>query len=57
LLSDKHEFIIINEETALIQIYHPIELDLSEFGAKEGLTWIVDATFQGKKEMLEISLS
>jgi hypothetical protein len=50
LLSDKHEFIIINEETALIQIYHPIELDLHRFGAQEGQTWIVDARFQGKKE-------
>jgi hypothetical protein len=45
LLSDKHDFIIINEETALIQIYHPIELDLHKFGAQEGQTWIVDARF------------
>ncbi|CAI6079220.1 unnamed protein product [Clonostachys chloroleuca] len=46
LISDKHEFIIIDEKTALIQIYHPIEIDLSPWGGKEGQTWIVDARLQ-----------
>jgi len=48
LLSDKHEFIILNETTALIQIYHPIPYDLSAYGAKVGQQWIVDARFQGR---------
>lgn len=46
-LSDKHEFIILNEKTALIQIYHPIQVDLTPYGGLEGQTWIVDARFQG----------
>ncbi|KAK0739468.1 ASST-domain-containing protein [Apiosordaria backusii] len=45
-LVDKHEFHIVNEETGLIQIYQPVPRDLSEFGAKEGQQWIVDAIFQ-----------
>ncbi|KAL3480818.1 ASST-domain-containing protein [Aspergillus californicus] len=46
MLSDKHEFIIINETTALFQIYHPLQKDLSLYGGREGQTWIVDARFQ-----------
>jgi hypothetical protein len=29
MLSDKHEFIVINETTALFQIYHPLQMNLS----------------------------
>lgn len=46
-LSDKHEFIIVNEQTALIQIYQPVQRDLTEFGGAENQTWIVDSIFQG----------
>ncbi|KIW17244.1 hypothetical protein PV08_04435 [Exophiala spinifera] len=45
-LTDKHEFHIINEETALIQIYHPVPYDLSPYGGSEEQQWIVDARFQ-----------
>jgi hypothetical protein len=46
-LTDKHEFIIINEETALIQIYHPVPRNLTAFGGSPEQQWIVDARFQG----------
>ena len=46
-LTDKHEFIIINEETALIQIYHPVPWNLTAYGGSEEQQWIVDARFQG----------
>jgi hypothetical protein len=48
MLSDKHEFIILNERTALIQIYHPVQVDLTDYGAvSNSQNWIVDARFQG----------
>ncbi|RSL84254.1 hypothetical protein CEP52_016486 [Fusarium oligoseptatum] len=46
LLSDKHEFIVVNETTALFQIYHPKQINLTPYGAVDGQTWIVDAKFQ-----------
>ncbi|KAH7041592.1 ASST-domain-containing protein [Microdochium trichocladiopsis] len=46
MLSDKHEFIVLNETTALFQIYHPIQMDLSAYGGTPEQTWIVDARFQ-----------
>ncbi|KAH8898032.1 hypothetical protein GQ53DRAFT_712559 [Thozetella sp. PMI_491] len=46
LISDKHEFIIINESSALIQIYHPTQQDLRPYGGNGKQTWIVDAIFQ-----------
>ncbi|CRK25008.1 hypothetical protein BN1723_018185 [Verticillium longisporum] len=45
-ISDKHEFIIINEKTALFQIYQPLQMDLSSYGGDVDQTWIVDAIFQ-----------
>ncbi|KAF2487564.1 ASST-domain-containing protein [Neohortaea acidophila] len=45
-ISDKHEFHVIDEKTALIQIYQPVPRDLSKFGAKPDQQWIVDAIFQ-----------
>ena len=45
-LTDKHEFHIINEETALIQIYHPVPYNLTAHGGSEEQQWIVDARFQ-----------
>lgn len=45
-LTDKHEFHIINEETALIQIYQPVPKDLTRWGAGSDQKWIVDAIFQ-----------
>ncbi|KAL3428522.1 hypothetical protein PVAG01_02031 [Phlyctema vagabunda] len=45
-LTDKHEFHIINEETALIQIYHPVPWNLTAYGGSEEQQWIVDARFQ-----------
>lgn len=46
-LTDKHEFHIINEETALIQIYQPVPRDLRKWGAGPEQQWIVDAIIQG----------
>lgn len=46
-IMDKHEFHIIDEETALIQIYQPVPRDLTEYGAAPGQQWIVNAIFQG----------
>ncbi|CDO93562.1 unnamed protein product [Kluyveromyces dobzhanskii CBS 2104] len=45
-VSDKHEFHIINEKTALIQIYQPVPIDLSAYGATSQQQWIVNAIFQ-----------
>ncbi|KAL4959111.1 arylsulfotransferase family protein [Aspergillus stella-maris] len=45
-LTDKHEFHIINEETALIQIYQPVPIDLTPWGASPEQQWIVDAIIQ-----------
>lgn len=47
LLSDKHEFIILNEKTALIQIHHPLQANLASYGGTDYQTWIVDGRFQG----------
>jgi len=52
LLSDKHEFIILDEKTALIQIYQPVQLDLTPYGGDEKQTWIVNAIFQGASPRL-----
>ena len=46
-ISDKHEFHIINEETAVLQVYQPLPRDLSEFGGGAQQQWIVNAIFQG----------
>lgn len=47
LISDKHEFEVVDETTALLQVYQPVQHDLSSFGGDETQTWIVDARFQG----------
>lgn len=45
-LTDKHEFHVINEETALIQVYQPVPRDLTRWGASPEQQWIVNAIFQ-----------
>ncbi|KAL4957466.1 ASST-domain-containing protein [Aspergillus filifer] len=45
-LTDKHEFHVVNEETALIQIYQPVPADLTPWGASPEQQWIVDAIIQ-----------
>jgi hypothetical protein len=45
-LTDKHEFHVLNEKTAVIQIYQPVPRDLNEWGASEDQQWIVNAIFQ-----------
>lgn len=47
-LMDKHEFHIINEKTALLQVYQPLPTDLSRWGGSSEQQWIVDAIFQGR---------
>jgi hypothetical protein len=47
-VSDKHEFAIVGEKTALFQIYEPVQRDLAAYGGDDEQTWIVDARFQGK---------
>lgn len=46
-LMDKHEFHVIDEKTALIQVYQPVPRDLSRWGGSALQQWIVDAVFQG----------
>ncbi|PGH26772.1 hypothetical protein AJ80_01536 [Polytolypa hystricis UAMH7299] len=45
-LMDKHEFHVINEETALIQVYQPVPRDLTPWGASPEQQWIVNAIIQ-----------
>ena len=46
-LMDKHEFHIIDEQTALIQVYQPVPTDLTRWDSSPEQQWIVDAIFQG----------
>ena len=48
LLSDKHEFIILDEKTALFQIHHPMQSNLTPYGGSNDQSWIVDARFQDR---------
>ena len=48
LLSDKHEFINLDEKTALFQIHHPLQTYLASYGGTNDQSWIVDAIFQGR---------
>ncbi|CAK7219945.1 hypothetical protein SEUCBS140593_004066 [Sporothrix eucalyptigena] len=45
-VSDKHEFEIVDESTALLQVYQPAQRNLTAFGGDDSQTWIVDAIFQ-----------
>ncbi|KAJ5698815.1 hypothetical protein N7462_000820 [Penicillium macrosclerotiorum] len=45
-LMDKHEFHVIDERTALIQVYQPIPIDLTRWGGSPEQQWIVNAIFQ-----------
>ena len=45
-LTDKHEFHIVSDTTAVIQVYQPELHDLTAWGAKEEQQWIVNAIFQ-----------
>ncbi|KAJ5223145.1 uncharacterized protein N7469_009385 [Penicillium citrinum] len=45
-LMDKHEFHIIDEKTALLQVYQPLPTDLSRWGGSAEQQWIVNAIFQ-----------
>ncbi|CAG8106138.1 unnamed protein product [Penicillium olsonii] len=45
-LMDKHEFHVVDEKTALLQVYQPVPKDLSRFGGSAEQQWIVDAIFQ-----------
>ncbi|KAK0514453.1 hypothetical protein JMJ35_003070 [Cladonia borealis] len=46
ILSDKHEFIILDERTALFQIHHPMQMDLTDYGGTYDQSWIIDARSQ-----------
>ena len=52
-LVDKHEFHVINEKTALIQVYQPIPANLEPWGASSEQQWIVNAIFQGELTIYE----
>ncbi|KAF5568022.1 hypothetical protein FPHYL_2956 [Fusarium phyllophilum] len=41
-----HEFKIVNEKTALVEIYQPTAMDLGPFGGSVEEQWIVDGVFQ-----------
>ena len=44
---DLHEFHIVDEKTALVDIYQPVPFDLISYGAGPKSQWLVDARFQG----------
>lgn len=44
---DLHEFTLVDEHTALVEIYDQVPLDLSPYGGNESQKWIVDALVQG----------
>jgi hypothetical protein len=46
-ISDKHEFHIIDEKTALVQIFQPVPRNLSAWTGNSDQRWIVNAIFQG----------
>lgn len=48
MLSEKHEFIILDEKSTLFQIHHPIQMNLTPYRGTNDQTWIVDARFQGR---------
>jgi hypothetical protein len=41
-----HEFQVVNEKTALVEIYQPTAIDLTPYGGKEDESWIADGVFQ-----------
>ncbi|KAF1847817.1 uncharacterized protein K460DRAFT_64343 [Cucurbitaria berberidis CBS 394.84] len=45
-LTDKHEFQVVGDDTAAIQVYQPVPRDLTPWGASEDQQWIVNAIFQ-----------
>ncbi|KAF2016951.1 hypothetical protein BU24DRAFT_419992 [Aaosphaeria arxii CBS 175.79] len=45
-LTDKHEFHVVSDNTAVIQVYQPVPRDLTAYGASEEQQWIVNAIFQ-----------
>ncbi|KAJ4298030.1 hypothetical protein N0V90_005929 [Kalmusia sp. IMI 367209] len=45
-LTDKHEFHVVSDNTAVIQIYQPTPQNLTAYGASEEQQWIVNAIFQ-----------
>ena len=51
-LTDKHEFRIVSDDTAVIQVYQPVPRDLTPWGASEEQQWIVNAIFQGRNTAL-----
>lgn len=56
LLSDKHEFVILDEKSALFQVYHPMQINLTPSGGTSDQTWIVDARFQGRLRLCVLCL-
>ncbi|KAG7824642.1 hypothetical protein KL909_001864 [Ogataea angusta] len=45
-ITDKHEFHIKDEKTALLEIYQPVPRNLAEFGGSDEQQWIINAIFQ-----------
>lgn len=45
-LTDKHEFHVVSDTTAVIQVYQPVPRDLSPWGASAEQQWVVNAIFQ-----------
>lgn len=46
---DLHEFALVDEKTALVEIYDPTPTDLTPYGGNDTQKWIVDAVVQGKQ--------
>lgn len=45
-IADKHELIIKDEKTGIVQIHQPTPYDLTELGGEKNQQWIVDSIFQ-----------
>lgn len=43
-----HEFRIVNEKNALVEVFQPVAMDLSRYGGQPNQQWIADGIFQGK---------
>lgn len=46
-----HEFNVLSSNSALVEIYEPVQTNLAPYNALDTASWIVNAIFQGKSEL------
>ncbi len=44
--SDVHEFTVLPDGTALTTIFQPTPYDLTSFGVKQAIGWVINGIFQ-----------